>query len=492
MSAVQLQIYNPITRKYEDAQGEGGAIRVVVESGGGGGGDASAANQATQISLASDQLAELYGLSKEATSLLIKSAIEANGGKLDSIDTRVAGLVTQTKAQEILGELTAQGLTHDSTLAQLVLLVAQTNGVATNSAVLEVRDAIVALGDGATIADLFTVLTNLDTKAATDALAQAGIAADAQLTRLSTQAIESDADATRIATQSIATSIASQATAAKQDLAKAVLDTMSSNIGTLVTQTDEIEPRMIDGSQRTKVTDGTNNAAVTNTTPSGSAYGLVVRPVGGGDASAANQTTGNNSLASVDGKLPTLSGNRVPVETVEKSFATFFATSGNVALVIAGQSMLSLALATPSTVGALRIRDIRIRSTQQTNIAGVIAFFELRRFATHSAGTVVSANKPDSVDALSGDVTIRKGAVISGEEASTFDPQWIMSTDEYGVGTIELESEQVALSATGNMIPDGDGLRLPTIRPGEGINVKLISPAAPPGTFEVTFLFTQE
>jgi hypothetical protein len=407
----------------------------------GGGGDASAANQATQISLATDQLAELYGLSKEDTSLLIKSAIEANGGKLDSIDTKVAGLVTQAKAQEILNELLAQGLTLDD-------IFSDTSGI------------LAALGALATGADV--------------------------------AAVEAELVTANVSLSSVASTIASQATAAKQDAAKSVLDTMSSNIGTLVAQTDEIEPRMVDGTQRTKVTDGTNNAAVTNSTPSGSTYGLVVRPVGGSDATAALQASGNASLTSIDGKLPALSGSRVPVETVRKSFPTFFATSGSVALVIAGQSILSLALATPSTVGALRIRDIRIRSTQQTNIAGVIAFFELRRFATHSAGTVVSANKPDSFDVLSGDVTIRKSAVISGEESSTFDPQWIMSTDEFGVGTIEVESEQVALSATGNMIPDGDGLRLPTVRPGEGINVKLISPAAPPGTFEVTFVFTQE
>jgi hypothetical protein len=35
---------------------------------------------------------------------------------------------------------------------------------------------------------------------------------------------------------------------------------------------------------------------------------------GAGDASAANQVTGNNSLASIDGKLPALSGGRVPVD----------------------------------------------------------------------------------------------------------------------------------------------------------------------------------
>lgn len=38
---------------------------------------------------------------------------------------------------------------------------------------------------------------------------------------------------------------------------------------------------------------------------------------GGGDASAANQVTGNNSLASIDTKTPSLSTGRVPVESIE-------------------------------------------------------------------------------------------------------------------------------------------------------------------------------
>lgn len=42
---------------------------------------------------------------------------------------------------------------------------------------------------------------------------------------------------------------------------------------------------------------------------------------GGGDASAANQVTGNTSLASIDGKLPALSSGRVPV-TVPEGYAT--------------------------------------------------------------------------------------------------------------------------------------------------------------------------
>jgi hypothetical protein len=321
-----------------------GYLRVVVESGGGsGGGDASAAHQLTAIS------------------------------RLDTLITDLGTRVSEITGQDIV--------------------------VATQ----EVRDAITALGNGATLFDLFSRLGDIDTRLIADALTQADIASDTLLSTLALQAIEpdieeirSDAEDTRIATESI------------------------------------------------------------------------------------------------DNKTPALSNGRVPVETVEKSFPTFFATSSSVALTAAGQSILSIALAGGSSVGKLVLRDIRIRSVQQTNVAGVIAFFELRRFATHSVGTAVTPNKPDSADAISGDVTIRKGATIAGEEAIAACPQWIMSTDEYAVGAIELESQQVALSATSNMIPDGDGIRLPSVRPGEGMHVKLISPAAPPGTFEVTFVFTQE
>jgi hypothetical protein len=143
--------------------------------GGGGGGDATAANQLTQITKAEDTITALGALLSESTGL---------------------DIITATQ---------------------------------------EVRDGIVALGGGGTIGDLFTQLTNLNSAAATDALTQAGIASDVQLSRLAEQAVE--------------------------------------------TNTQDIEDAMINGTQRTQITNGTNNVDVTNTTPSASAQGLVVRPI---------------------------------------------------------------------------------------------------------------------------------------------------------------------------------------------------------------------
>jgi len=70
----------------------------------------------------------------------------------------------------------------------------------------------------------------------------------------------------------------------------------------------DIQTQQTNGTQRTKVTDGTNDVAVGNAAPVGTEYGLFVRQVGStalptGAATAVNQTTEIASLASIDSKL---------------------------------------------------------------------------------------------------------------------------------------------------------------------------------------------
>lgn len=126
-----------------------GFLRVVVESGGGGG-DATAANQLTAIS------------------------------RLDTLITDLASRMSEITGQDIL------------------------------FSTQEVRDAVTNLGGGATLGDLFARLGDIDSRLTADALVQADIASDTQLSRLALQAIEpdieeirDDADATRIATELI-------------------------------------------------------------------------------------------------------------------------------------------------------------------------------------------------------------------------------------------------------------------------------------------------
>lgn len=71
----------------------------------------------------------------------------------------------------------------------------------------------------------------------------------------------------------------------------------------------DIQTQQTDGTQRTRITDGTaNDVAVSNAAPVGTEYGLLVRQIGSaalptGAATAANQTTEIASLASIDSKL---------------------------------------------------------------------------------------------------------------------------------------------------------------------------------------------
>lgn len=119
--------------------------------GGGGGGDASAANQLTTIS------------------------------RLDTLITDLATRVSEVTGQDIL--------------------------VATQ----EVRDAVTNLADGATVADLWSRLGDIDSRLTADALVQTDIASDTQLSRLALQNIESDADAIRLQTDGLeATSLATR------------------------------------------------------------------------------------------------------------------------------------------------------------------------------------------------------------------------------------------------------------------------------------------
>lgn len=307
-----------------------GFPRVVIESGGGGGGgDASAANQLTQIARA------------------------------------------------------------DTTITALGQLLSETTGLDILVATQEVRDGITALGGGATIADLFTQLSDLNAAAAADALVQAGIAGDVQLSTLALQAIEpdveeirSDADAQRIALESLAEAL--------------------------------------------------------------------------------------------------------------KDYPTFTVTTGAQTLPLAQGSLLSIALASPSAVTKLRIRDIRIRNLQTANIAGVVAKFELRRFATHSAGTLLTPEAIDSADALSSDITARRGATLASEGTAEVWPAWYLSTDEYTAEAVEIESQMVANQNTHSLISQLRGAKLPTIRPGEGISIRLSTTLSAAASFEVTIQFTQE
>jgi len=85
-----------------------------------------------------------------------------------------------------------------------------------------------------------------------------------------------------------------------------VSGTVTANIGT--TNGLALDATLTGGTQRTKISDGTNNAALTNTTPAGSEYGLIVRNIPSGTQAVSGtvtvtQGTGSNLNAVVSGTV---------------------------------------------------------------------------------------------------------------------------------------------------------------------------------------------
>lgn len=142
------------------------------------------------------------------------------------------------------------------------------------------------------------------------------------------------------------------------------------------------------------------------------------------------------------------------------------------------KSMISIALDGAAT-GAIVIREIVLINQQTSPIPGQIVNFELLRFATHSAGTLLTAVPHAPDDTLSSLVTIRSEATIASPGALL--RRWPIACDEWGSGALDTESFQTLL---GNLFPLWSAARdfaaKPyTILPGGGVHIKVATPIAP-------------
>lgn len=121
---------------------------------------------------------------------------------------------------------------------------------------------------------------------------------------------------------------------------------------------------------------------------------------GGGDASAANQVTGNASLASIDGKLPALSGGAVPVT---------LASVPSHAVTNAGAFAVQVTSA-PTTA----VTGTFFQATQPVSIAATVATKEQRA----ATATVTSVNDSASNVTLLAANANRLGASIFNDSTS--------------------------------------------------------------------------
>lgn len=152
------------------------------------------------------------------------------------------------------------------------------------------------------------------------------------------------------------------------------------------------------------------------------------------------------------------------------------------------KSMFSIVNASGSGV-VIRIIDIRLINNQTTAITGVIGEFQINRITGHSVGTSVTPSAHDTVDTLSGLVTCRTGATVAGETVTLFQNKY--STDEWGVGAHDVESNDHILQSTKSFFDLRSYTKPVTLREGQGISLKHIVNSTA-GSFSVFCLFTEE
>ncbi len=208
--------------------------------------------------------------------------------------------------------------------------------------------------------------------------------------------------------------------------------------------------------------------------------------------------TFDNTLVAIKGGTDNTSigntGDRLKVDaqlsatTTSNEPATFIALT-QAAGVATGKSMMSFVNTTGSTV-KVKIRQIKIISAQTTAVTGKVSNFEFRKFVSHASGTLITTVPMDSTDTLSGSVTVRTGATITGETATVLMRyQW--SSDEWGVGSQDVESNDHAFNSLLPVYQTPRYTKPITLNANEGFHIKHTTSSSV-GSFDIEVLFTQE
>jgi hypothetical protein len=209
-----------------------------------------------------------------------------------------------------------------------------------------------------------------------------------------------------------------------------------------------LDATLTNRTQKTQLTNGTNDAAILNTPPSNTQYGLVVRQI--------------------PFELPTFS---VVAENI---------TVGNNKSMIAIQN---------TGTSILTLREIWIINDQTTAVTGVAGEFRVHRIASFTGGTALTPSSFDTADTLPAGITAATGSTISTETSLLRTGKW--STDEWGTGTLDVEANDHAAQNNGpfwKQTPSGKGL---VIRQNQGVHVRFATNSAA-GAFNLRFIFTTE
>lgn len=177
--------------------------------------------------------------------------------------------------------------------------------------------------------------------------------------------------------------------------------------------------------------------------------------------------------------------NRTELEV--SSYATFVASSYNTVLGNL-KSMLSVVNTTGSTV-VFYLHDIRIINTQTAAVTGVVTDFRLRRCTSHSGGTLLTSLPFDTDDTISSSITVRTGATITGESTDSMQ-RWLWSSDEWGPGTLDVESNDHPHQTLKPAFSSGLLYKPITLRANQGLTIKCETNTTA-GSFDIEIIFTQ-
>lgn len=210
-----------------------------------------------------------------------------------------------------------------------------------------------------------------------------------------------------------------------------------------------------------------------------------------GAATSALQTTGNTSLSFIDTKLnsltsaPSSSASGIVVRPVNIEYPTFGVVSP---ATVVGNNKSMLALKNTGT-SVVRIREIWIINDQTTAVTGVAGLFEIRRIASFTGGTAITPASYDTIDALPAGITAATNSTVATETSLLRQGVW--STDEWGPGTLDTESNDHATQNTTPFFSQPPSGKALTIRQNQGIHIKFATNSTA-GAFNLRIIFTTE
>jgi hypothetical protein len=170
-------------------------------------------------------------------------------------------------------------------------------------------------------------------------------------------------------------------------------------------------------------------------------------------------------------------------------FPTFVASAAAIASAN-NKSMLALAVANVAGAPTLKVRAIWLVNAQNTAVTGINGVFELRRITSVAGGTVVAPLPYDTADTIAASVTCVTNGTVAGEATGLL-RRAVWSTDEWGPGALDVESNDHAEQVLLPMWTKQPNQKALTIRPGEGLTLKFATNSTT-GSFDIFIEFTQE